>query len=228
MNNPKHRILLIEDERRLAHLMERRLIRSGFLVELAFDGEEGLRKAQSQEFELIILDLGLPQKDGLEVLKEYRAKAYTVPVLIVSARSRVDERISGLEVGADDYLTKPFDSGELVARVNAILRRTGNSRTSILQISDLTVDVTKRTVQRADKTIALSKTEYSLLEFFLQNKNQILTRKRIAEQVWGYTFNTGTNIVDVYINYLRRAIDDGFEPKLIQTVYGQGFILREP
>jgi DNA-binding response OmpR family regulator len=137
----------------------------------------------------------------------------------------VENRIKGLQLGADDYLVKPFDSGELLARIEAVLRRSGFSRTSILQAADLTMDVVKRTVERAGERIALSDKEFSLLEFLLRNKNQILTRKRLIEQVWGYQFDTGTNIVDVYVSYLRQAVDKGFSKKLIHTMHGEGFIL---
>jgi DNA-binding response OmpR family regulator len=221
------RILLVEDEKRLARLIERQLIRAGYTVSLVFTAEEGLTKATSEEINLILLDINLPDKSGFEVLRELRKKSYSTPVLILTARSQIEDRIQGLENGADDYLIKPFDSGELLARIHAILRRSGVVRTSILRTADLVFDVVKRTVRRSDKELDLTQRELALLEFFLKNKNQIITRKRIAQEVWGYTFETGTNIVDVYVSYLRRAIDDGFEPKLIQTVYGQGFILKD-
>lgn len=223
----KIRILVIEDEMKLARSLERQLTRAGYEVTLAFNGLEGQEKARSEEFHLIILDLNLPRKPGLELLQELRSENYATPVLILSARDKVEDRVQGLQLGADDYLPKPFDSGELLARIEAILRRSGTYRISILQAADLTMDVVQRTVYRGGKKIELSPREFALLEYFLRNKNQILTRKRLAEQVWGYTFDTGTNIVDVYVSYLRKAIDHGFSKKLIHTVLGEGFILKD-
>lgn len=226
-NDQKIRILLVEDEKKLARSLERQLARLGYEMELAFDGVEARNKSQNREFALIILDLNLPKKSGFEVLEEFRAQSYATPVLILSARDKVEDRIKGLQIGADDYLVKPFDFGELTARIEAILRRGGVKHMAILQAGDLTMDVLKRTVKRGDKDITLTPREFALLEYFLRNKNQLLTRKRLAEQVWGYNFDTGTNIVDVYIRYLRKAIDEGFYTKLIHTVYAQGFMLKE-
>lgn len=223
----KARILLVEDEKKLVRSLERQLTREGYEVELACDGAEAGEKARTRQFQLIILDINLPKKTGLELLQELRNESYTTPVLILSARDKVEDRVKGLQLGADDYLNKPFDSGELLARIEAILRRSGHSRIAILRAADLIMDVIQRTVKRGDDTINLSPREFSLLEYFLRNKNQILTRKRIAEQVWGYTFDTGTNIVDVYISYLRKAIDHGYSPKLIHTVLGEGFVLKD-
>jgi DNA-binding response OmpR family regulator len=224
---PKTKILLVEDEKKLARSMQRLLDKRGYEVELAFDGEEAERKALNDQFGLIILDLGLPMKSGLDVLQSLRSRSYATPVLIVSARDRVSDRVQGLQLGADDYLPKPFDSNELLARIEAILRRSGSSSISILRAADLVMDLVSRTVRRGEKTISLSPREFALLEYFLRHKNQILTRARIAEQVWGYTFETGTNIVDVYVSYVREAVDKGFPKKLIQTVHGQGFVLRD-
>lgn len=223
----KIKILLVEDEKKLARSMERQLNRQGFDVELAFDGGDAERKALNDQFGLIILDLGLPVKSGLDVLQTLRSRSYATPVLIVSARDQVNDRVQGLRLGADDYLPKPFDSNELLARIEAILRRSGSSSISILKAGDLVMDLVNRTVRRGDKTISLSPREFALLEFFLRNKNQILTRARIAEQVWGYTFETGTNIVDVYVSYVREAVDKEFPKKLIQTIHGQGFMLQD-
>lgn len=221
------RILLVEDEKKLARLLERQLMRAGYVVELAFDGIEAEEKAQAREFELIILDLNLPKKSGFQFLQELRSQCYATPVLILSARDQLEDRVKGLQIGADDYLIKPFDFSELLARCEAILRRLGFSSTPILQAGDLILDVIHRTVKRASKPIELSQREYALLEYFLRNKNQVLTRKRLAEQVWGYKFDTGTNIVDVYVSYLRKAIDQEFSPKLIHTLYGEGFMLKD-
>jgi DNA-binding response OmpR family regulator len=221
------RILIVEDEKKLAQSLQKQLERVGYKTEKAFDGVEAEEKIFSQEYSLVILDLNLPKKSGLEVLKGMRERLNSVPTIILSARDKTHDRVLGLELGADDYLVKPFDSTELLARVSAVLRRSGAVRSSILQAGDLVLDTVQRTVQRGGKNISLSPREYTLLEFFVRNKNQILTRRRIAEQVWGYTFDTGTNIVDVYISYLRKAIDDGFSKKLIRTIHGEGFILTE-
>jgi DNA-binding response OmpR family regulator len=194
-------------------------------VEISGDGIAGEEKARRGEYHLIVLDLNLPKKSGLDVLRDLRADSYMTPVLILTAVDGVENRIEGLKLGADDYLIKPFDSGELLARIEAVSRRSGFSKTTLLQAGDLLVDVVKRTVERAGQKISLSDKEFSLLEFLLRNKNQILTRKRLIEQVWGYQFDTGTNIVDVYISYLRQAVDKGYPKKLIHTMHGEGFIL---
>lgn len=226
-NRSKTRILLVEDEKKLARALQRRLVREGYVVDLAFDGEEASEKARTCEFALIILDIKLPKKSGLDVLDGMRRCSYQTPVLILSACDKVEDRVSGFKLGADDYLVKPFDTGELLARIKAILQRSGVSRSSILQAGELTMDVVQRKVKRGHRDINLSPKEFALLEYFLRNKSQILTRERIAEQVWGYKFDTGTNIVGVYVSYLRNAIDDGFSKKLIRTVLGEGFILTD-
>jgi len=220
-------VLIIDDEKKLARSMEKTLERAGYHADCAFDGISGEAKATSHPYHIIILDINLPDKSGFDVLESLRAQSYMTPVLILTARDKVEDRVAGLQRGADDYLRKPFDSNELLARIQAILRRSGLTPTSILHAGDLLMDVAKRTVMRGDREILLSTKEFLLLQFFLRNKNQILTRKRIAEQVWGYTFDTGTNIVDVYVSYLRNSIDKGFQKKLIQTVYGEGFLLKD-
>jgi DNA-binding response OmpR family regulator len=221
------RILVVEDEKKLAGAIVRGLERAGYQADVAHDGDVAIEKATASEFGLILLDLNLPGKSGFEVLRELRSRLYDTPVLILSARDAVDDRIEGLHIGADDYMVKPFDTSELLARIEAILRRSGVHRISVLQAADLTMDVVARTVSRGDTPLHLSPREFSLLEYMLRNKNQVLTRRRLAEQVWGYTFDTGTNIVDVYVSYLRRAIDHGREPKLIQTVLREGFVLSD-
>ncbi|HEV8537368.1 MAG TPA: response regulator transcription factor [Bacteroidota bacterium] len=221
------RVLLVEDEKKLAHLTQRQLQRAGYSVEVAYDGMEAKEKILSSELSLIILDLNLPKKSGFEVLQEVRSQALTIPVIIVSGRSKVEDRIKSLGLGADDYLMKPFDSSELLARVSSLLRRSGRVGMSILQAGDLTMDVAHHTVKRGSESIALSPKEFKLLEFFLNNKNQVLTRKRIAEYVWGPAFDSQTNVVDVYVSYLRRLVDKGFKKKLIHTLHGEGFILSE-
>jgi len=220
-------ILLVEDERKLARVIGRQLTRSNYKVDIVHDGQSAIDTILKEEYHIIVLDLNLPNKSGIEVLNEIRSKSYLTPVLIISARDTVKDRVIGLEIGADDYLTKPFDSSELLARIQAILRRSGTLRTAVLKAHDLSMDMVNRSVMRGDKKIDLTQTEFSLLEFFLRNKNTILTRRRIAEQVWGYKFETGTNIVDVYVSYLRDSIDKEFQKKLIETIRGEGFMLRD-
>ena len=221
------RILVVEDEATLANSIKRQLKRAHYDVDLAKDGSVAERRLKECEYSLILLDLNLPGMSGFEVLKNLRSNANQTPVIIISGRDGIEDRVKGLQLGSDDYLVKPFDSGELLARISAILRRSGNSQNSILQVDDLVMDVAQRTVRRGNEHIELSPTEFKLLEFFLHNKNQICTRRRIAEQVWGYTFDTGTNIVDVYISYLRKAIDERFSKKLLHTIHGEGFILMD-
>lgn len=225
MNEPIP-VLLVEDESKLARSLARQLRRVGFDADVAPDGQEAFEKMERREYALVVLDLNLPGASGFDVLRGIRDDRGGVPVLILSARREVVDRVEGLRLGADDYLVKPFDFGELHARIDAILRRTGESALEVLEAEDLSLDVVRRRVHRADREIHLSPRLFELLEFFLRHKNQILTRRRIAEGVWGYSFDTGTNVVDVYVSYLRKAIDADFEPKLIETVHRQGYLLR--
>ena len=221
------RILVVEDERHLAESTVRRLQEQGYAVDLVADGEEAFQVASSKKYDLIILDLLLPKRDGLHVLSELRRNKVHSLVLVVTAKSAIEDRVEGLRSGADDYLSKPFAFAELLARVESLLRRRGIAQSLTLNAADLELDIETRVVRRANKTIHLTSKEYLLLEFLLRNKNRILTRREIAEQVWGYTFDTGTNVVDVYVNYLRKAIDEGFPKRLIQTVRGVGFTIKE-
>ena len=225
--NKEINILVIEDERYLADSVARRLEEEGYSIDIARDGDEGFRLALSKKYHLIILDLLLPKKDGLQVLRELRRNKVASMVLVITAKSAVEDRVEGLQLGADDYLTKPFAFIELVARVETLLRRQGMYHSAVLRVADLELDSQTRSVRRASKHIHLTAKEFLLLELLMRNKNRILTRRSIAEQVWGYTFDTGTNVVDVYINYLRKAIDEGFPKRLIHTVRGVGFVLKE-
>lgn len=221
------RILVVEDHKDIAMLVEKRLSKT-FNVELAFNGEEATDKLNSGEFDLVILDLSLPKKSGFDVLKDLRKKSAYPPVLILSGLNAVDDKVKGLKLGADDYLAKPFDMKELMARIEALLRRVPTAAEIVkLDISDLEMDLVGRKVTRAGKEIELSPKEFSLLEYLLRNKSKVVTRKQIAEDVWGHHFDAGTNFVDVYINYLRNSIDKSFDKKLIHTVYGQGFVIKE-
>ena len=220
-------ILLVEDEPKISRSLQAQLARQGYVVDAAYDGHEGARKAIQGDHDLILLDINLPDGSGLDILRELRTRSRTTPVLVVSARDTVSDRVGGLEMGADDYLVKPFDSTELLARIQAIHRRAGSRRTLVLTAGNLTMDLVERRVRRDEVDIPLTAREFALLEFFLRNQRQVLTRKRIAEQVWGYKFDTGTNVVGVYVSYLRKAVDEGFTPKLIHTVLGEGFMLKD-
>src|SRR5512140_684691 len=223
----KPRVLIIEDEEKLARSIAEQLESSGYETGIALDGIEGLGSAMSLQWSIVILDLNLPRKSGVQVLRKLRAQGRETPVLILSARAGTEDRVKGPQAGADDYLAKPFDSAELLARVEAILRRSGNTHTTVLRAADLTLDLIAHTAKRGPHLIELSPREFALLAYFVRNKNHVLTRKRIAEAVWGYTFDTGTNIVNVYIAYLRKAIDRGHSKKLIQTIPGQGYVLKD-
>jgi DNA-binding response OmpR family regulator len=225
MSNLVYSILLVEDEEKLTNSLQKQLEREGFHTDTALDGITAEYKILHNIYHLIILDLNLPGISGTKILINLRKKGDRTPVLILSARDKVEDRIEGLTIGADDYLIKPFDSNELLARVKAILNRAGFTHLTSLSAGDLKMDLINRSVKRNGIEISLSPKEFLLLEFFLRNKNQVITSKRIAEQVWGYTFDTGTNIVNVYVNYLRKNIDNNFARKLIHTVRGQGFIL---
>jgi len=227
MNAESIRILVVEDEKKLANSIKRQLKQAHYDVDLALDGIIAQQRLQESEYSLVVLDINLPGRSGLEILESLRSHNNEVSVIIISARCKIEDRIKSFQLGSDDYIMKPFDSSELLARISAVLRRSGISHDSKLQADDLVMDVVQRTVNRGNKSIELSPTEFKLLNFFLRNKNQIITRKRIAEQVWGYTFDTGTNIVDVYISYLRKAIDEHFSKKLIHTIHGEGFILMD-
>ena len=223
----KIHILVVEDERHLADSVARRLQEEGYLVDVAHDGEEGFQLACSKKYHLLVLDLLLPKKDGISVLKELRRNKVQSMVLVLTAKSTIEDRVEGLRAGADDYLSKPFAFAELIARVESLLRRHGVEQSPVLRSADLELDIETRAVRRAGKNIHLTQKEFLLLELLMRNKNRIMTRRTIAEQVWGYNFDTGTNVVDVYINYLRKAIDEGFPKRLIHTVRGVGFILKE-
>ncbi|MBA4312944.1 MAG: DNA-binding response regulator [Chlorobiaceae bacterium] len=220
-------VLLVEDERHLAESISKRLNEEGYLVDVTYDGEEAVKLGISKKYQLIILDLLLPLKDGLRVLKELRENKVQSMIIILTAKSTIEDRVEGLKAGADDYLSKPFAVAELLARIESLLRRQGIGNAPILKVADIELDIETRMVRRASREIQLTAKEFRLLELLMRNKNRVLTRREIAEQVWGYTFDTGTNVVDVYITYLRKAIDEGFETRLIQTVRGVGFIIKE-
>jgi two-component system response regulator MprA len=223
------KILVVDDERAVRESLRRALELEGYETELASDGEEALtRLASGAQPDAVILDVLMPGVDGLEVCRRLRRGGNKVPVLMLTARVEVENRVEGLDAGADDYVTKPFALEELLARVRALLRRTASGTGDVLRFADLELDPGTREVRRGGRTIELTRTEFSLLELFLLNPRQVLTRSIIFERVWGYDFGFASNSLDVYIGYLRRKTEAGGEPRLIQTVRGVGYALREP
>jgi DNA-binding response OmpR family regulator len=196
-------------------------------VDTAFDGEEGLALAQINEYDLIILDIMLPKLDGMEVLRRIRGNGSSVPILMLTAKDSIEDIISGLDSGSDDYLTKPFSFAELLARVRALFRRRMKEKTDILRVGDLSLSTSTHQVERGGGKIELTAKEYALLEYFMRNPNRVLTRTLIAEHVWDLYFDPSTNVVDVYVNYLRKKIDWGFKKKLIHTVRGSGYMMKD-
>ncbi len=221
------KLLVVEDEPKLGAILRAALERAGHTVDLARDGEAALDYAAVYEYDLVLLDVMLPKLDGFEVLERLRRGRFQAPLLMLTARSDTKSKIRGLDFGADDYLAKPFDLEELLARVRALLRRTGPERSVLLQVRDLTLDPKAKRVSRSGRSLSLTAREYQLLEFFLRNKNRVLSRDVIYEHVWSSEFTGSLKIVDVYVNYLRAKIDHSFEPKLLQTVRGLGYVLSE-
>lgn len=219
------RILLVEDEPTAALMLAKGLREQGFAVDLAGDGEEALYQQSINQYDLIVLDVMLPRKDGLEVCRAIRGEGRTVPILMLTARDAIDDRISGLDSGADDYLIKPFDFGELMARVRALLRRPEALLPESITIADLVINISARRVERANQLIQLTSKEYALLEYFARNADRVLGRAEIAEHVWDQSFDLFSNLIEVYIQRLRRKIDDGQSLKLIQTRRGEGYVL---
>jgi DNA-binding response OmpR family regulator len=218
------RILVAEDDAPFADVLRQRLVQEQFAVQLASNGIEALRLAESQAFDLVILDLNLPGAAGLDVLRNIRAQKPDLPVMVVAAcSSLVEERVRGLDAGADDYVAKPFAFAELAARIRAVLRRGNRPANAVLSVADLAVDRVNHTVQRAGHNIELSPKEFALLEYLMRHAGQPVTRTAIVEQVWKLNFDTITNVVDVYINYLRRKVDAGYDDALIRTVRGVGY-----
>jgi heavy metal response regulator len=221
-------ILVVDDENKVASFIQRALEAEHHQVDVAADGEAALNRAAEHDYDLLILDVMLPKRDGFEVLRELRRRGSQLPVLLLTARAEVSDKVSGLDLGADDYLTKPFVVEELLARVRALLRRGGTPPAPVLKVADLSLDPATRKVTRGDRSIELTAREHSLLEFFMRNPGRVLSRAVIAQHVWGVSFDTFTNVIDVYVNYLRRKIDSDVEPKLLHTVRGAGYVLKEP
>ncbi|MBU1124879.1 MAG: response regulator transcription factor [Candidatus Omnitrophica bacterium] len=220
------RILLIEDERKIASFIERGLKEEDYCIDVAGDGAKGLFLAEINPYDLIILDIMLPGKDGISICRELRDKKISAPILMLTARDRVHDKVRGLNSGADDYLTKPFAFDELLARVRALLRRRDDTKSPILKVADLELDQLTHKIRRAGREIDLSSKEYALLEYLMIHAHQVVTRTMISEHVWNEDFDSFTNVIDVYINYLRNKVDKGFEKQLIHTLRGTGYILK--
>lgn len=221
------KILVVEDEQRVAQFIQKGLKEEGHAVDCAYDGEEGGFLAEVNEYDLIILDLMLPKKNGLTVCAEIRERGVSTPVLMLTARDAVQDKVRGLDAGADDYLTKPFVFDELLARVRALLRRGSESKAPILKIVDLELDPMSRRVTRGGKAIRLTTKEYALLEYMMRNPGHALSRTRIGEHVWDMNFDPESNVIDVYVSHLRNKVDKGFDLQLIHTLRGQGYMLTE-
>jgi len=221
------RVLVVEDEKKTASFIRKALQAEGFAVDVCHRGDDALAAAGATPFDGLVLDIMLPGRDGLSVLRQLRESGNRTPVLLLSARGEVNERVEGLDAGADDYLPKPFVLAELVARVRALGRRGGETKSTVLRLADLTLDTVTHNAQRGENLIELTAREFRLLEFLMRSPGRICSRMAIIEKVWDYDFDPGTNLVDVYIKRLREKIDHGFETKLLQTVRGIGYVLRE-
>jgi DNA-binding response OmpR family regulator len=222
------RILLIEDNRRVSNAIKLSLMDDGYAVDTAFDGVEGEELAEMTPYDVIILDIMLPMRDGLAVCRSLRQKRVRTPILMLTARDTVDDRVTGLDSGADDYLVKPFAMQELRARLRALLRRDAEDKSGQLRVGDLVLDPAIHAVKRSGLAIELTSKEFALLEYFMRNPNRLITREMAESHIWSYDFLTSSNVVDVYIRRLRRKIDDPFPVKLIETVRGAGYRMRQP
>jgi DNA-binding response OmpR family regulator len=220
------RVLLVEDHKPLSRALQKGLEEEGFAVDVALDGEEGDFKASTAQYDAIILDIMLPKEDGLSLLQKWRKKGLTTHVLLLTAKSGVDDKVRGLDLGADDYLTKPFELEELFARLRALIRRGHQVKDPVVRIHDLEIDTAARTVKRSGQTIHLTPREYALLEYLAFHRGRVVTRSMIWEHLYDEHDENTSNVVDVYIRYLRNKIDKGFEPPLILTRWGEGYLLR--
>jgi two-component system copper resistance phosphate regulon response regulator CusR len=220
------RILIVEDEPNLNEVLAKKLKSENYAVDCCFDGLQAMDYLDAASYDIVVLDIMLPKKDGISVLSDLRSKGDSTPVLILTAKNSIDERIKGLDTGADDYLTKPFAFGELMARLRALTRRPAGQATNQYELADLVVDTDTRTAVRAGKTISLSHKEFAVLENLMRNKGVVLTRDKIEQNAWDFSFEGGSNVVDVYISYLRKKIDDDFPIKLIHTIRGAGYVMR--
>ena len=220
------RLLVVEDEKKVASFIKKGLEEKGYAVDLVSDGKTGLILGLDGVHDLIVLDVNLPRMDGISILQELRRKKVTTPVLLLTVRAAIEDKVLGLDTGADDYLTKPFAFQELLARVRALLRRRAEAESPLLQVADLRLDPATRIVSRGDQEIELTAKEFTLLSYFMRNPGRVLSRTMIAEHVWDYDFDPMTNVIDVYVNYLRKKIEAGQEVKLIHTVRGVGYVMK--
>ncbi len=220
------RILVVEDEKRIADFIVRGLKEEHYAVDAAYDGEQGLYLAETNPYDLMIFDIMLPKHDGITICRQLRSKKINTPILMLTARAAVKDKVSGLNAGADDYLTKPFSFEELLARVKVLLRRQHGPKVSVLKVGDLEFNQLNHEVQRAGKKIVLTSKEYGLLEYLMVNEGQVISRWMISEHVWNEQFDSMTNVIDVHIRNLRSKIDDGFKNKMIHTIRGSGYILK--
>jgi len=220
------RVLVVEDEKKVAALVQAALKEQGFVAEACHRGDDALRRIESEWFDGVVLDIMVPGRDGLSLLRKLRADGNPIPILLLTARGDVGERVEGLDLGADDYLSKPFAMNELIARLRAILRRRAGVTSNILTHGDVVMNLGTREVRRGDRALALTPREFSLLECLLRSPGKVVTRTQLSQQVWGYQFDPGTNVVEVCVQRLRRKIDDGFSQPLIQTVRGTGYLLN--
>lgn len=226
VNYKAMKILVIEDEKKVNRFIKLGLEGEDNQVDTALDGEAGEKLALARKYDVIVLDLMLPKKNGMEVLKSLRSKGVVTPVLILTAKGSLEDKVEGLDKGADDYLVKPFALAELMARIRSLGRRSGVEKSMVIKVADLELDTITRKAKRAGKEIELTNREFALLEYFVRNVNRVLTRTVISEHIWEYNFDTGTNIVEVYINKLRNKIDSQSEKKLIHTVRGAGYMMK--
>ncbi len=220
------RILVVEDEIKMASFIRRGLVEEHYAVDVAADGVDGIHRAEHEPYDLVILDIMLPGKDGIAICRELRQKRVTVPILLLTARDTVGDKVRGLDAGADDYLAKPFHFEELLARIRSLLRRNKDRKTTVLKIEDLELNQATHHVKRAGREITLTDKEYALLEYLMLHSNEVVTRTMISEHVWNENFDSFTNVIDVYINYLRNKIDKGANPPLIHTIRGSGYTLK--
>lgn len=221
------RLLVVEDEKDMNRVITKRLEKEGYSVDSCFDGEEALHYIQVGEFDGIIMDIMMPKRNGFEVLNTIRNRGNDTPVLLLTAKDSIEDRVKGLDAGAEDYLVKPFAFDELLARIRVMTRKFAGNSSNIFTLADLTVDTRSRIVKRGDNEISLSAKEYDILEYLMLNKGIVLSREKIENHVWNFDYSGGTNIVDVYIRYLRKKLDDGYDRKLIHTVRGMGYVLKE-
>lgn len=221
------RILVIEDEKKISEFIKRGLKEEGYAVDVAYDGQQGEFLAKTNDYDLVLLDLMLPKIDGLALCGNLKKDKLAAPIIMLTAKDMVKDKVAGLDSGADDYITKPFAFEELLARIRALLRKKNAKGTNVINAADLTLDLSTHKVTRAGREISLTAKEYALLEYLMHNAGAVVTRTMISEHVWDIDFDTFTNVIDVYINYLRNKIDAGFEKKLIHTIRGRGYILKE-